>query len=101
MPRDGAAPVSVNVTERVFNIAGSLTIGTPITLVSYVKDSLSGAQPPYRREESDGCVVPVKPRTKPTTNRQRRESREGGRSKERRAATHAPDSEPGRRVTEA
>ncbi len=54
-----------------------------------------------RREESDGCVVPMKPRTKPTTNRQRREWREGGRSKERRAATHAPDSEPGRRVTEA
>src|SRR5260221_11041545 len=54
-----------------------------------------------RREESDGCVVPMKPRTKPTTNRRRREWREGGRSKERRAATHAPDSEPGRRVTEA
>src|SRR6202035_2215786 len=54
-----------------------------------------------RREESDGGVVPMKPRTKPTTNRQRREWREGGRSKERRAATHAPDSEPGRRVTEA
>jgi len=54
-----------------------------------------------RREESDGCVVPEKPRTKPTTNRRRREWREGGRSKERRAATHAPDSEPGRRVTEA
>ena len=54
-----------------------------------------------RCEESDGCVVPMKPRTKPTTNRQRREWREGGRSKERRAATHAPDSEPGRRVTEA
>ena len=34
-----------------------------------------------RREESDGCVVPMKPRTKPTTNRQRREWREGGRSK--------------------
>jgi hypothetical protein len=47
MPRDGAAPVSVNVTEKVFNIAGSLIIGTPITLVSYVQDSLSGAQPPY------------------------------------------------------
>ena len=30
-----------------------------------------------RREESDGCVVPMKPRTKPTTNRQRREWREG------------------------
>ena len=54
-----------------------------------------------RREESDGCVIPMKPRTKPTTNRRRREWREGGRSKERRAATHAPDSEPGRRVTEA
>ena len=54
-----------------------------------------------RREESDGCIVPMKPRTKPTTNRRRREWREGGRSKERRAATHAPDSEPGRRVTEA
>jgi hypothetical protein len=47
MPRDRAAPVSVNVTEKVFNTAGSLITGTPITLVSYVKDSLSGAQPPY------------------------------------------------------
>jgi hypothetical protein len=54
MPRDGAAPVSVNVTERVFNIAGSLTIGTPITLVSYLKDSLSGAQPPY------SCIEPAR-----------------------------------------
>jgi hypothetical protein len=32
---------------------------------------------------------------KPTTNRRWREWREGGRSKGRRAATHAPDSEPG------
>src|SRR6202043_1595057 len=39
--------------------------------------------------------TPMKPRTKPTTNRRRREWREGGRSKGRRAATHAPDSEPG------
>src|SRR5229473_3372222 len=54
-----------------------------------------------RREESDGCVIPMKPRTKPTTNRRRREWREGGRSKGRRVATHAPDSEPGWRVTEA
>src|SRR5271156_113044 len=45
--------------------------------------------------------TPVKPRTKPTTNRRRREWREGGRSEERRAATHAPDSEPARHVTEA
>ena len=48
-----------------------------------------------RYEESDGCVVPAKPRTKPTTNRRRREWREGGRSEGRRAATHAPDSVPG------
>jgi hypothetical protein len=41
-------------------------------------------------EESDGCILPVKPRTKPTTNRWRRWWREGGRPKGRRAATHAP-----------
>jgi hypothetical protein len=47
MSRDGAAPVSVNVTDKVFDVAGSLIIGTRITLVSYVRESLSGAQPPY------------------------------------------------------
>ena len=48
-----------------------------------------------RHEESDGCIVPRKPRTKPTTNRWRRVWREGGRSKERQAVTHAPDTAPG------
>jgi hypothetical protein len=52
-------------------------------------------------EESDGCVVPMKPRTKPTTNRRRREWREGGRSEGRQAATHAPDSVPGSACPEA
>jgi hypothetical protein len=47
MPRDGAAPVSVNVTDKVFDVAGPLKMGTRITLVSYVSSSLSGAQPPY------------------------------------------------------
>jgi hypothetical protein len=47
MLRDGAAPVSVNVTDQVFDVAGSLIIGTRITLVSYVRASLSGVQPPY------------------------------------------------------
>jgi hypothetical protein len=47
-----------------------------------------------RGEESDGCVVPVKPRTKPTSSRWRRVWREGGRPRGRQAATHAPDSEP-------
>jgi hypothetical protein len=47
MLRDASAPVSVNVTDKVFDVAGSLIIGTRITLVSYVRDSLSGAQPTY------------------------------------------------------
>ena len=47
-----------------------------------------------RGEESDGCILPGKPRTKPTANRWRRWWREGGRSEGRRAATHAPDSVP-------
>ncbi len=46
-PRDWAASVSLNVTDEVFDIAGALTIGTSITLVSYVRNSASGAQPPY------------------------------------------------------
>jgi hypothetical protein len=36
-----------------------------------------------RDEESDGCIVPVKPRTRPTSSRRRRWWREGGRSKGR------------------
>jgi hypothetical protein len=43
----GAAPVSVNVTDRVFDIAGTLAAGTHITLFGYVGASVSGAQPPY------------------------------------------------------
>jgi len=47
-----------------------------------------------RPEESDGCVVPMKPRTRPIRDRRRRWWREGGRSGERRAAAHAPDPVP-------
>ena len=47
LPRDGAAPISLNVTDKVFDIARSLQIGTLITVVSYVRASMSGAQPPY------------------------------------------------------
>jgi hypothetical protein len=47
MPAAGAAPVSVNVTDEVFNAAGSLKIDARIILVSYVTHSLSGSQPPY------------------------------------------------------
>jgi hypothetical protein len=42
-----AAPVSVNVTAEVFDVAGTLAAGTRITLVGYVNSSLSGAQPAY------------------------------------------------------
>jgi len=45
--RDWATSVSVSVTDEVFDLAGSLTIGTPITLFIYVRNSMSGAQPPY------------------------------------------------------
>jgi hypothetical protein len=37
----------VNVTDEVFDIVGTLAIGTHITLVGYVRNSASGAQPPY------------------------------------------------------
>jgi hypothetical protein len=47
-PRGQApTPVSVSVADNVFDIIGSLKPGTVMTLVSYVGDSRSGAQPPY------------------------------------------------------
>ena len=45
-------------------------------------------------EKSDGCIVPLKPRTTPGDSRWRRVWREGGRSEEGQVATHAPDTEP-------
>jgi len=45
--RDETAQVSLNVTDKVFGTAGSIKIGTLITLVSYARASMSGAQPPY------------------------------------------------------
>jgi len=45
--RDETAQVSLNVTDKVFDTAGSIKIGTLITLVSYARASMSGAQPPY------------------------------------------------------
>jgi len=47
-----------------------------------------------RREESDGCVVPAKPRTKSSTTRRRRVWREGSRSGERQVARRTPDTVP-------
>jgi hypothetical protein len=44
---DRGAPISVSVTDEVFDVAGSLEAGTRINLVAYVSNSLSGAQPPY------------------------------------------------------
>ena len=45
-------------------------------------------------EKSDGCIVAVKPRTKPVMSRWRRVWSQGGRSKERDKAEHAPGTEP-------
>ena len=47
MGMDRAAPISVNVTGEVFDVAGTLAVGTRITLVGYVSSSMSGAQPAY------------------------------------------------------
>jgi hypothetical protein len=44
---DRAAPISVSVTGDVFDVAGNIQAGTSITLVGYVGNSMSGAQPPY------------------------------------------------------
>jgi len=44
---DRAGPISVNVVAEVFESTRNLAAGTRITLVSYVGDSMSGAQPPY------------------------------------------------------
>jgi hypothetical protein len=42
-----AAPISMSVTDDVFDLVGTLGVGTPITLFGYVTNSLSGAQLPY------------------------------------------------------
>lgn len=47
MGTNWAAPVSVSVTGEVFDVAGTLAVGTHITLVGYVSSSMSGAQPAY------------------------------------------------------
>jgi len=44
---DRATPTSVDVTGDVFDVAGNIPAGTRITLVGYVGNSMSGAQPPY------------------------------------------------------
>src|SRR5690348_13083149 len=44
--RDGS-PASLPVSGDVFSAAGMLRPGTRITLVGYVRDSGSGAMPPY------------------------------------------------------
>lgn len=44
--RDGS-PASLPVSGDVFGAAGTLRPGTRITLVGYLRDSRSGAMPPY------------------------------------------------------
>jgi hypothetical protein len=47
MADNRAAAISVSVNDEVFEDAGTLAIGTRITLLRYVSNSMSGAQPPY------------------------------------------------------
>jgi hypothetical protein len=44
---DRAGPISVNVVGEVFDSTKKLAVGTRITLVGYVSDPVSAAQPPY------------------------------------------------------
>jgi hypothetical protein len=44
---DWAGPVSVNVVDEVFDATEGLDAGTRVTLVGYVNNSMSGAEPPY------------------------------------------------------
>jgi len=44
---DGAAPVSVTVTDDLFRAAGALPPGARVTLVGYIQSSMSGSQPPF------------------------------------------------------
>jgi hypothetical protein len=57
MGMDRAAPISVSVTDDVFDVAGTLAAGTRITLVGYVSNSASGAQPPYSCIELAGAYI--------------------------------------------
>jgi hypothetical protein len=47
MADNRAAAISVSVNDEVFEDAGTLAIGTRITLLRYVSNSMSGAQPSY------------------------------------------------------
>ena len=73
---------------------GDLASPKPLRRGRATTGSRGGEAVAGRGEESDGRIVPGKPRTKPTTNRWRRWWREGGRPEGRRAATHAPGSVP-------
>ena len=44
---DRAGPISVNVVGKAFDSTKKLAVGTRITLVGYVSDPVSAAQPPY------------------------------------------------------
>jgi hypothetical protein len=44
---DGAAPLSIMVTDGVFSAGRTLRAGARITVVAYVRSSMSGAQPPF------------------------------------------------------
>jgi hypothetical protein len=44
---DRAGPISVSVVGKAFDSTKNLAVGTRITLVGCVSNSMSGAQPPY------------------------------------------------------
>ena len=57
-PFGSASPVSVPVDDMVARQLEQVTRGTPVTLVGYVSNSLSGSQPPYTCMEISGDPPP-------------------------------------------
>lgn len=46
-PENRATAISASVSDEVFEVVGTLAVGTRISLFRYVSNSMSGAQPPY------------------------------------------------------
>jgi hypothetical protein len=47
LPVNGVSPVSITVTDKMYDEAESITPGTRINLLAYYRNALSGARPGY------------------------------------------------------
>jgi hypothetical protein len=47
LPVNGASPISITVTDKMYDAAESITPGTRINLLAYYRNAMSGARPGY------------------------------------------------------